>query len=238
MTEIPPKIWFGNACRKNGFPVTDAQLNKLEQYVALLLDWNKKINLVSRKDEENIWQNHILHCAALMFKLEFPKAMKVLDIGSGGGLPGIPLKILQPDLDITLLDATQKKVNAVREMLNELRLPGISTQWGRAEEIGKRAEHRSRFSAAIARAVAPLADLVKWSRPFLGDPVRRLPQRDDGKIPITPSTLIAMKGGELEREIEQVRADKRVRDVKVIDLVFPESENITLSDKKVVLVSF
>jgi len=70
VTGIPPKIWFGNVCRKNNFPVTDEQLNRVEQYVTLLLDWNKKINLISRKDEENIWQNHILHCASLLFKLD------------------------------------------------------------------------------------------------------------------------------------------------------------------------
>jgi len=238
VTGIPPKIWFGNVCRKNNFPVTDEQLNRVEQYVTLLLDWNKKINLISRKDEENIWQNHILHCASLLFKLDFPKNASVIDIGTGGGLPGIPLKILQPDLDVTLLDATQKKVSAVREMLNRLELAGISTQWGRAEEIGKRAEHKGRFDIAIARAVAPLADLVKWSRPFLKAPLNGLATSAGKHVAVTPPALVAMKGGELEKEIEEIRSDKKIREVKVIDLIFSESETILLSDKKVVLIYF
>ena len=244
ITGIPPKIWFGNVCSKNDFPVTDAQLDQLEQYVGLLLDWNKKINLISRKDDENIWENHVLHCASLLFKLDFPRSASVIDIGTGGGLPGIPLKILQPDLDVTLLDATQKKITAVREILNKLEMSGISTQWGRAEEIGKRAENKGRFDIAVTRAVAPLGDLVKWSRPFLktkddATPGKTTPLGNGGlHLAVTPPALIAMKGGELEQEISATRGDKKIRETKVIDLVFSESEKISLSDKKVVLVYF
>jgi len=238
ITRIPQKIWFGNVCRKNDFPVTDAQLDQLEQYVGLLLDWNKKINLISRKDEENVWENHILHCASLHFKLDFPRSASVIDIGTGGGLPGIPLKILQPDLDVTLLDATQKKVTAVREILNRLEMSGISTQWGRAEEIGKRAEHKGRFDIAVTRAVAPLADLVKWSRPFLRTSLGGLGVGSGKNVFVAPPALVAMKGGELEQEIGSTRSDKKIRETKVIDLIFSESEKISLSDKKVVLIYF
>ena len=238
LTNIQPKIWFGDVCRKNDFPVTDEQLDQIERYVGLLLDWNAKINLVSRKDEENIWQNHILHCASLFFKLDFLEHSKVVDIGTGGGLPGIILKILQPDLQLTLIDATQKKVNAVQEILNSLSLTDTSTQWGRAEELSKKHENKGQFDVAIARAVAPLADLVKWSRPFLKTSSCGLATKPGKRVMVTPPALVAMKGGALEQEISNIRSDKKINGVEVVDLIFSESEQRIPNDKKVVLVYF
>jgi len=90
--------WFRTLCVKNGFIPTDLQLEQLNQYVRLLLDWNKKINLISRKDEENVWTYHILHSISPLFKFRVTEGSRFVDIGSGGGLPGIPLKILRPDI--------------------------------------------------------------------------------------------------------------------------------------------
>ncbi|MGH2568675.1 MAG: 16S rRNA (guanine(527)-N(7))-methyltransferase RsmG [Bacteroidota bacterium] len=238
---IPPQVWFSKVCWKNGVLVSDRQLQQIQRYVDLLLQWNKKVNLVSRRDEKHIWQNHILHCASLLFKLAFPKDAKVVDIGTGGGLPGIPLKILRPDLQVTMIDATQKKVNAVQSILSELALVGISVFWGRAEEAGKKPDFIGVFDVVVARAVAPLSNLVKWSMPFLKKSDGKWAAASDGKqekLAVVPPVLVAMKGGELKEEIEQVRRDKAVHGVNVVNLVYAGSEQILLSDKKVVLVFY
>lgn len=236
------KASFNTICNRNGLQLTNRQLEQIERYVELLLDWNKKINLISRKDEENIWLKHILHCASLLFKLEFPKEAKVIDIGTGGGLPGIPLKILQPDLEVTLLDATQKRTNVVQNILRELSLSSVTVLWGRAEEAGKRPELKGYFDISIARAVAPLKKLVNWSRPLLkpgsGKARIEIAQEVEGKIRIAPPALIAMKGGQLQDEVEAIHRLRKTREIRTIDLVYTEQDPAMLDDKKVVCVFF
>lgn len=122
--------WFRTLCVKNGFIPTDLQLEQLNQYVQLLLDWNKKINLISRKDEENIWTYHILHSISPLFKIKMMEGSRIVDIGSGGGLPGIPLKILRPDISLLCLDATRKKTNSISQMVDELKLESVHVLWG------------------------------------------------------------------------------------------------------------
>src|SRR5512140_2094922 len=112
-----PAIWFHNICRKNGLNPTDGQIRLLEQYVSYLLEWNQKINLISRKDEEQVWQNHILHSAAPLFKVKLDPNPRIMDLGTGGGLPGIPLKILVPESEFLLVDSTRKKTVAVQDMI-------------------------------------------------------------------------------------------------------------------------
>jgi 16S rRNA (guanine527-N7)-methyltransferase len=89
----PDVLALRTTCSQNGLELEESQLGSLELLVSNLLEWNKKINLISRRDEENIWSSHILHCLALLFKVELGQSLKVLDLGTGGGLPGIPLKI-------------------------------------------------------------------------------------------------------------------------------------------------
>ena len=110
-----PMIWFRTVCRRNGLEPTDDQLAQLAEYARRLLEWNRKINLISRKDEENIWQSHLLHSISLLMRVDFPLGARILDLGTGGGLPGIPIRILRSDLSFVLLDATKKKVEAVAE---------------------------------------------------------------------------------------------------------------------------
>ena len=111
------KIWLGTVCAQNGLRLSEEQLTLLETLAVRLLDWNQKINLISRRDEENFWTSHLLHCLALLFKVDLPAGSLILDLGTGGGLPGLPLKIVRPDLTLTLLDSTQKKINVVRDLI-------------------------------------------------------------------------------------------------------------------------
>lgn len=247
-------IWFRTICKQNGFDVSDHQLELLEKFVGLLLEWNKKLNLISRKDEENIWENHILHSAAILFKLSFPEEAKCLDIGTGGGLPGIPLKILAPNISITLLDSTQKKIHTVQDMVSALSLKDINAVWGRAEEIGRQPEHSHQYDVVFARAVAELSDLVKWSKLFLGKDFAT-PAYGAGKAPpqagrishegkdlnetkpsIIPPALIALKGGNLESEIQAARKSFKSLSVKAINLTLQGSNQFAEGDKKIVVV--
>ncbi|MEX2115327.1 MAG: 16S rRNA (guanine(527)-N(7))-methyltransferase RsmG, partial [Bacteroidota bacterium] len=162
-----PPVWLRTICAKNGLKIPDDQLELIRNYVRLLLEWNQKINLISRRDEENVWQSHILHSIAPLFQVKIPENGRIVDLGTGGGLPGIPLKILNPTIQITMIDSTQKKITAVDEMTKALGLKDTIAVWGRAEELAKRKEFRGQFDIATARGVGPLEELVRLAHPFL-----------------------------------------------------------------------
>ena len=235
------KLWFRTLCVKNGFTLTDLQLEQLDQYVNLLLGWNKKINLISRKDEENFWTYHILHSVSPLFKLKIVEGCKIVDIGTGGGLPGIPLKILRPDISFICLDATKKKANAVSQMVDELKLEDIKVLWGRAEEIGIQPEHLHKFDFVIARAVCQLNELISLSINFLKK------QSYSGSLENTigggltdpkPPALIAFKGGDLTQEIDIAKRQHPRVNINSVDLTFTGSEQFIASDKKILIVHF
>lgn len=239
------KIWFRTACRQNGIDLTDEQLEKIESYAKLLLRWNKDINLISRRDEGNIWLSHLLHSVSILFKLNIPPTASILDLGTGGGLPGIPLKILLPEVSITLLDSTQKKIKVVQEIVEALSLEHAATLWGRAEEIGKLPNHQKRYDIIVARAVGPLKDLVRWSWPLLregfgsaGESELHVEPHAGERISVEPPALIALKGGDLGYEMKAVRDGKRVRWMGVVDLILKGSTQFEQNDKKIVLVNF
>ena len=151
---------FRRIVRTNGLSVSEEQFALMERYVGLLLDWNGKINLISRRDQENVWFAHMLHSVSPWFFVDLAPGLRVLDLGTGGGLPGIPLAVLRPDLKLTLLDSIRKKVDAVRQMAGELGLTNVDAVVGRAEEIGREASHRHSYDVVVARAVARLTDLT------------------------------------------------------------------------------
>jgi 16S rRNA (guanine527-N7)-methyltransferase len=196
----------------------------MEKYVSLLIGENKKVNLISRKGEEKVWENHILHSLSLVLNSRIRgndkwKGKKILDIGAGGGLPGIPTKILFPDSSLTLLDSIQKKVTCVQRIVDELRLKNINCVCGRAEEIGRKKEYANKYDIVVSRAAAPLVDLVEWSKMFL---------KNNGK-------LIALKGGNLEKEFIDCRMKfSYTIQEYYIDLV--GLEYLREAEKKIVMV--
>jgi len=221
------KQTFLKTCRNNNFDISESQQNLLDNYVSLLLSYNKKINLISRVDEENIWTHHILHCTSLLFHRTFPPSCTILDLGTGGGLPGIVYAILHPGLQFTLLDATRKKIDAVQSMAQQLKLTNVHTVWGRAEEIGKHPDYAGKFNIIVARAVAPLDKLVKWSKPFFASDVSSV--NDNATSVISDRSLVAFKGGDISDELEKTKKNPAVLAINYIVLV-PDAE------KKVVIV--
>ena len=234
-------VWLRTTCEQNDLRLSDKQLQLLENYAVRLLEWNKKINLISRRDEDNVWSRHILHSLGPVFKVDIPEKARILDLGTGGGLPGVVMKICRPDLLFTLLDSTQKKINVVKEIVDSLGLDGIDVVWGRAEELGKRREYAEQYDVVVARAVGPLKDLVQWSYPFMKKNAGiKDVSRDDGQHPVrrrinTPA-LIAFKGGSVENEIEQLRTNPNVGSIATIELTLNGSTQLQDEEKKLVVV--
>jgi 16S rRNA (guanine527-N7)-methyltransferase len=227
---------------QNGIRLTGLQRTQFDLYVELLTDWNRRINLISRRDEENIWLSHIFHSLTPLLLLEFPERLKVLDLGTGGGLPGIPLAILHGNMAISLLDSIRKKTVALQEIVAELGLPEAQVLLGRAEGVAKEPHFSADYDMVVARAVAPLSDLVKWGGPFLrpkgGGVTKRRTPTMAGKSEFRFPYLLALKGGDLESELQAVRLQEPSRAITEINLVFPGSEQVDLADKKILIVEF
>ena len=147
-------------------------------------DWNAKINVISRKDIDNLYEHHVLHSLSIAELIRFKPGTKVMDLGTGGGFPGIPLAILFPEASFHLVDSIGKKIKVCQEVANALNLQNVTTQWCRAEEI------KDKYHFVVSRAVMPLADLVKIIRKNISKE----------QINGLPNGIICLKGGELEHE--------------------------------------
>jgi len=231
--DVPPEIQ--RRCRENGIQLSDAQYGQIALFVRSVLDWNGKINLISRRDQENIWFSHILHSLSILFYVDVPGGSRILDLGTGGGFPGIPLAIARPDVRMVLIDSIRKKTMAVQEMIERIGLTGVSVWTGRAEEMSLKPGTAGSFDYVFTRAVASLEDLARWSRPYLK---KRAAADSAASGKIVPPALVALKGGDLEREISSARRKGRLKEVRVTPMSFPGSTSLPLEDKKLVAVYF
>ncbi len=227
-----------NICIKNHLTISDHQLHLLDRYVSLLSEWNKKINLLSRKDVENIRTRHIIGSLAFLFENFLAEKCTIADVGTGGGLPGIPLAIMLPESTITLIDSTRKKITTVEDMILALSLGNARILHGRAEELSQKPDYRNSFDYVIARAVGSIEDVVKWSSGFLKqrNTSPLISGKQEGKHFICPGSIILIKGGDLMDEISRTVMHQRnwkieTRSMKV-EGIPPED----LQDKKFVIV--
>lgn len=163
----------------------DRQLYILKE---LYVDWNEKINVISRKDMDNFYLHHVLHSLTIATRFDFKAGIEVMDLGCGGGFPGVPLAILFPEAQFHLVDSVGKKLKVVNEIAVAAGIKNITTQHARAEEIKNR-----QFDAVVSRAVAPLGSLWHWSRKI----IRKAKNAEKG----VPNGLICLKGGDLNQEI-------------------------------------
>ena len=224
-----------NLICQNGIPIEPSRFKQLETYVDLLLNWNRKINLISRKDEEKIWTNHILLSLSFGFQFHFPEGGRILDIGTGGGLPGIPLSILYPNTEFHLVDSIQKKTKAVESMMNALGLKNVSVAWTRAEDL--RASSRFRpYDSVIARSVCAITNLTSWSLPLLRPITTEALVPQSRKLPLPAPALISLKGGGVTGEISEAKRVHPDAVFEVIALSFAGQEFLLNQDKKFVIV--
>lgn len=167
---------------------TPHQLQQFEALESLYKEWNEKINVISRKDMEQIYLHHVLHSLSIAAIINFKKGTEIIDIGCGGGFPGIPLAIFFPDIHFHLVDSIAKKLKVVNAISDSIGLKNITTQHTRAEAIKNK-----KFDFAISRAVAPLKELWIWSNPLLKKQTIIDQELTNG--------LICLKGGDLHQEI-------------------------------------
>lgn len=180
---------------------SDEQLRQYAALKDLYKEWNEKINVISRKDIDNFYEHHVLHSLAIATQFEFKAGTEIMDLGSGGGFPGIPLAIFFPDTQFHLVDSINKKLKVAGEIAAAIGLKNLSTQHTRAEDIKNR-----KFDVVVSRAVAPLKDLWWWAKPLL-------------KKGVSPNGLICLKGGDLTKEVSESRCRPRVWE---LDKIFTE----------------
>ncbi len=170
---------------------TDVQLKQFEALEPLYTNWNEKINVISRKDIDSLYINHVLHSLSITAVFNFDAGTEIIDIGTGGGFPGIPLAIYFPQVHFHLVDSIAKKLKVVEAVVASINLKNVTIQNIRAEEIKNR-----KFNFAVSRAVAPLKDLWRWSKPLL----KKYEVRNT-KYENKLNGLICLKGGDLAQEI-------------------------------------
>lgn len=193
---------------------TDFTKQQLEQFrllEGLYKEWNEKINVISRKDIDGLYEKHVLHSLSIAAAFEFADGSEIIDLGTGGGFPGIPLAIFFPQVRFHLVDSIAKKLKVVEAVAEAIGLKNVTTQHTRAEEIKNR-----KFDFIISRAVAPLKDLWRWSKPLLRHRVQGTGLQ--AGQPSDPG-LICLKGGDLAIEIQESGTRPRVMEITDI---FPE----------------
>lgn len=147
--------------------LTREQMDSLTRFHDDLLYWNARVNLISRKDEEQIWVRHILHSLLLLKYVEFKPKARVLDVGTGGGLPGLPIKIARPDVKLTLVDSVAKKMKMVSMFAQHTGLKDIEVKTSRVETLADDRHYHRYFDVIISRGVASAKNVIEWTRPLL-----------------------------------------------------------------------
>lgn len=180
------------------FPnITDEQRSQMEMLRPLYCEWNSKINVISRKDIENIYSHHVLHSLAIAKETRFTHGSRILDFGTGGGFPGIPLAIMFPDCHFKLIDRTGKKIKVVNEVACSLGLKNIE-----AEQISGE-EEKGKYDFVVSRAVMPLPDLMKIIKKNISDKQRNA----------IANGLLCLKGGNIDSEIHNYRHINQITDI-------------------------
>lgn len=174
------------------------QLAQFNDFAILFKDWNSKVNMVSRKDMDHLFERHILHSLGIAKVLQFKKGTKVLDIGTGGGFPGIPLAILFSDVEFVLVDSIGKKIKVVNEIAQELNLKNVIGIHQRAEKVN------DKFDFIVSRAVTRLVNFLPWTKgKILMDSKNEL-----------KNGLLYLKGGDLTEELNEVKLKKTILELK------------------------
>lgn len=180
---------------------SDKQMEQFAQLKDLYEQWNEKINVISRKDIGSLYEKHVLHSLAIAAIIEFREGTEIVDIGTGGGFPGIPLAIFFPDVQFHLVDSINKKLKVVEGVAQAIQLQNVTVQHARAEGIKDR-----KFDFAVSRAVAPLKELWSWSKPLL---------KKENKNELK-NGLLCLKGGDLAKEISESKLRPNIFEIEKI----------------------
>jgi 16S rRNA (guanine527-N7)-methyltransferase len=191
---------FRKICSSFGISLSDDMVDKFKAYTALLLEWNQRMHLVSKGDARpDRVLRHFVDSLSVFKAIDIPRSAKLLDLGSGAGFPGVPIKIVRDDIQLTLVESIRKKTLFLRKLSESLGLEGVSIENERAEELTNQGDFKENFDLVTAKAAGRLRDIVPLSMPFL---------KTDG-------LLVVYKGKKLKKEIEETTSLKefRIRDV-------------------------
>lgn len=187
---------------QENFPfVTEKQIKQFESLLEIYNNWNEKINVISRKDMENLFERHILHSLSIAKIISFKPNTKILDVGTGGGFPGIPLAILFPEVDFYLVDSIGKKINVVNAVSQELGLENIRAEQIRAENV------KGYFDFIISRAVTSMPVFLSW----IENKISKIQYHEMN------NGIIYLKGGDLQEELLPIEKDKKKR-IKIYNI--------------------
>ncbi|MEM7163725.1 MAG: 16S rRNA (guanine(527)-N(7))-methyltransferase RsmG [Bacteroidota bacterium] len=180
------------------FPNLSAdQKKKFLRLKEIYSHWNSKVNTISRKDFDHFYERHVLHSLGIAKFFSFDKESRVLDFGTGGGFPGIPLALLFPDVQFLLVDSIAKKIHVVNDVAKDLKMENLATQWTRVENISEQ------FDYITGRAVKEIPKILQWVEPLL-----------DPKSEKNNSGIIYLKGGEFEEDLNRVGMQHSVNELK------------------------
>jgi len=183
---------------------TGEQVRQFQLLETLYKEWNEQINVISRKDIDSLYEKHVLHSLSIAATFDFTDGMNIIDLGTGGGFPGIPLAIFFPQIQFHLVDSIAKKLKVVEAVAAGIGLQNITTQHSRIEDIRNRPQDPvGKFDFVVSRAVAPLKDLWRWSKPLL---------KIKTQTEFTPG-LICLKGGDLATEIQESGVKPKIMDI-------------------------
>ena len=187
---------------KKYFPnLSDSQLNQFQNLSSIYKEWNEKINVISRKDIDHLYERHVLHSLAIANAVSFADDTKVVDAGTGGGFPGIPLAIYFPNVHFHLVDSIGKKIKVVNEVVKAIGLTNVTGEQKRVEEL------KDKYDFSISRAVAPLSEMIRWINPLIRKADQTSPEATRSTL---KNGMLFLKGGDLKEELQAVKNHLRI----------------------------
>ena len=212
---------FWTILSANGIVLDLNQIEIFKRYHKELLYWNEKINLISRQDENNILEKHFIHSLSILKYVDIPQKARCLDIGTGGGFPGLPLKIARTDIHILLSDSIKKKITTTEMFAKHTELRNINCICGRVEDLCNNKNYLKHFDIIVSRAVAKISELIDWTLPLI---------KDNGKF-------IFLKGGDLTEEINQAKQKYNQFNFVLEDINILGCEAINMAEKKIIVAT-
>ena len=210
---------LNTACTNEGLSFDEEKYNKLMKYKDMIKEWNEKINLTAITEDEEIVKKHFIDSIKAFRFSKLNDAKRIIDIGTGAGFPGIPIKVIKPEIEVVLLDSLNKRVNFLNEVINELNLKNITAIHGRAEDFARETNYREKFDIAVSRAVANMAVLSELCIPYV-------------KL---NGYFVALKGPAVENEIKEGNKAVTTLGGTVEEIIKVEVEDTDLNHNLVVV---
>lgn len=214
------ELW--TLCTTNNIVIEKEQIWQLKRYEQELLYWNQKVNLISRKDEDFISERHILHSLSILKYINIPRKSKCLDIGTGGGLPGIPISIANPEINMLLVDSIQKKIKMTDMFAKHTGIRTIQAIRARVEDLAKEKKYLNYFDFIFSRAVTTIDNIILWTNKL-----------------IKPTTkIVLLKGGDLTDEIYKTKDIYPKLHIQTIPIIMLGADWFEKDEKKIIVCTF